>query len=376
MNEKRDCRQIKDLSSLFLFSHSTNSVCAGSQLFRAQDDPSIPCTTTPIIAIAIAIAIAITTTIMSESGSGGGTKSRKGGATKRKPFHPNYDYEVDYNDHFETPLQAYKDILPLLDSIAPSVDFRDTETFKTVEEKRKQNIIYDPYYCNGRTKGLLQSLGFERVVHEKRDFYKDIAEGNVPKHHTLVTNPPYSDDHKEKCLQFCVDGFRSEGKSFFLLIPNYVAARSYYRRILGETIKDVAYLLPTREYSYSHPEGTGHEESPFASLWFCCVGRDTIQTMAKKGRKKGGPKFIASFDELVDLGVVSLENRPNPRQRKKMRKLAEAGTAGVTNKAQSSNKKKKNTIQSITPKERQPTKKKRTNSKYRNKTGERIKKRF
>lgn len=301
---------------------------------------------------------------MSEYSRGGGKKSGKGGATKRKPFHPNYDYEVDYNDHFETPLQAYKDILPILDSIAP----------ETSKDNRKQHIIYDPYYCNGRTKSLLQGLGFENVVHEKRDFYKDIAQGKVPKHHTLVTNPPYSDDHKEKCLQFCVDQFRKNRTSFFLLIPNYVAARNYYRRILGENVQDVAYVAPTKEYSYSHPEGTGHEESPFASLWFCCIGRDRIQKLAQSWKESR--KFISSFDELVSLGVISIQNRPNPRQRKKMRKLAAQGEMGgastFAQKAQSS---KKNSSKNQTQKE-QPKKKKRTNSKYRNKTGERTKKRF
>lgn len=300
---------------------------------------------------------------MNEYSSGGGKKSWKA----------NYDYEVDYNDHFETPLQAYKDILPILDSIAPGVGKGKGE-HNNAKECRKEHIIYDPYYCNGRTKSLLQGLGFDKTVHEKRDFYKDIAQGRVPKHHALVTNPPYSDDHKEKCLQFCVDQFRRNRTSFFLLIPNYVAARNYYRRIMGENIRDVAYLAPTKEYSYSHPEGTGHEESPFASLWFCCIGRDRIKTIAN--RWKDSTKFISSFDELVSLGVVSLQNRPNPRQRKKMRKLAAQSDTGsisaFTQKARSS---KKNNPQNQKPKE-QPKKKKHTNSKYRNKTGERTKKRF
>ena len=301
---------------------------------------------------------------MNEYSRGGGKKSGKGDANKRKPFRPNYDYEVDYNDHFETPLQAYKDILPILDFIAP----------ETTNIDRKEHIIYDPYYCNGRTKSLLQGLGFEKVVHEKRDFYKDIAQGKVPKHHTLVTNPPYSDDHKEKCLQFCVDQFRKNRTSFFLLIPNYVAARNYYRRILGENIQDVAYLAPMKEYSYSHPEGTGHEESPFASLWFCCIGRDRIQKLAI--RWKESTQFISSFDELVSLGVISIQNRPNPRQRKKMRKMAAQGdTGGANTFAQKARSSKKNSSKNQTQKE-QPKKKKRTNSKYRDKTGERTKKRF
>ena len=280
-------------------------------------------------------------------------------------FQPNYDYDVDYNDHFETPLQAYEDILPLLDSIAPI---------------RNQHIVYDPYYCNGSTKVLLQKLGFSKVVHEKRDFYKDIANQKVPQHHTLVTNPPYSDDHKEKCLDYCVKGFLKYNRPFFLLIPSYVASRSYYRRILGATLQDVAYVVPSEEYSYAHPEGTGHEESPFKSLWFCCIGKTTIEKVATKFNSMNGPQLIQSFDELEQKGVISMQNRKNPKQRKKLRKQLAAQSALGTmarsnnNETSSSSSSNNNKNPNNNPKE-QPKKKKR-NSKYRNKTGERTRKRF
>ncbi len=277
-----------------------------------------------------------------------------------KKFKPNYDYDVDYNDHFETPLQAYEDILPLLDSIAPN---------------RNQHIVYDPYYCNGSTKILLQQLGFQKVVHEKRDFYKDIANKKVPPHHTLVTNPPYSDDHKEKCLDYCVKGFLEYNRPFFLLIPSYVAARSYYRRILGATLHDVAYVVPSEEYSYDHPEGTGHEESPFQSLWFCCIGKNKIEKVATKFDPTNGPQFIQSFDELERKGVISLQNRKNPKQRKKLRKqLAVQSALGTMAQSNNNETKTNNKNSNNTPKG-QP-KKKKCNSKYRNKTGERTKKRF
>ena len=312
----------------------------------------------------------------------------KGGA-KRKPFKPNYDYAVDYNDHFETPLNAYTDILPLLDLLASehgetyAENSNGPESDKAVKELRKEHIIYDPYYCNGRTKNILRGLGFEKIRHEKRDFYKDIQERKIPHHHTLVTNPPYSDDHKEKCLEFCVNQFREQQIAFFLLIPNYVAARSYYRRILGDTLNDVAYLVPNSEYSYSHPEGTGHEKSPFSSLWFCCIGRERIKMLSQKGsnyRRSNDintntldlrPKFVASFKELISSGVISLQNRPNPRQRKKLRKAAQStghATPVVRFKKKDNNSKKQ--------KEGDKAKKRRSNSKYRNSTGKRTKKRF
>ena len=310
---------------------------------------------------------------------------------RKSCFKPDFEYEVDYNDHFETPIEAYTDILPILDSLLVKGERQ--------QHKRKEHIIYDPYYCDGRTKTILRTLGFDKVVHEKRDFYKDIQGGNIPNHHTLVTNPPYSDDHKEKCLEFCVKQFREQNIAFFLLIPNYVAARSYYRRILGDTIHDVAYLVPYSEYSYSHPEGTGHEESPFASLWFCGIGKERIQELKKNWNNNEHdndntktpigkrPKFVASFDELVSLGAISLQNRPNPRQRKKMRKMAAqsidlhrgASTSTTTIEMKSSTERPSSTTTTVNnnSKEKIKGKKRNTSSKYRsNKTGKREKKRF
>lgn len=72
-----------------------------------------------------------------------------------------YPYKVDYNDHFETPLSAYQDIAPLLDWLAQG-------------KTRKEQRIYDPYYCNGATTKLMKTLGFEGIIHEKRDFYQDV----------------------------------------------------------------------------------------------------------------------------------------------------------------------------------------------------------
>eukprot|EP00934_Nitzschia_sp_Nitz4_P003380 Nitzschia sp. Nitz4//scaffold88_size82704//17209//18057//NITZ4_005284-RA/size82704-processed-gene-0.46-mRNA-1//1//CDS//3329559470//3370//frame0 len=276
---------------------------------------------------------------------------------------PNFSYKVDYNDHFETPLVAYEDILPLLDGVHPT-------------RTKKNHTLYDPYYCNGRTAEYLRQLGFAKIEHAKRDFYKDIDDNTVPDHFTLITNPPYSDQHKERCLSFCVEQFQSLQRPFFLLMPNYVASRSYYRRILGDTINDVVYVLPSKPYEYDHPEGTGHAVSPFASLWFCCVGKDRIQAISNEwaSRSTGGAHLVTSMEELESLKAIPTEKRPNPRQRKKRRALLSAAgdamttqkpgsTAPVTNSKQPS----QNPIK---------VSKSKKSSKYRDDRGKRAKKRF
>jgi hypothetical protein len=161
-----------------------------------------------------------------------------------------YCFETDYNDHFETPLKAYEDILPLLDLMAPesSVDGGKHILNGTAGGTRKDHVLYDPYYCNGQTKILLNQLGFSSAINEERDFYQDILNKTCPPHHTLITNPPYSADHKKRCIQYALQGLRkpqskaSESKSvsflrpncpFFLLMPNYVATKNYYKDLMS-----------------------------------------------------------------------------------------------------------------------------------------------
>jgi hypothetical protein len=221
-----------------------------------------------------------------------------------------YPYKVDYNDHFETPVTAYRDILPLLDSINSS---------------REEHIIYDPYFCDGRTKRILMDeLGFPNVVHECRDFYKDIATEQVPNHHTLITNPPYSDQHKEKCIEYCLEQLKGKNRPFFVLMPNYVAAREYYRKQVekeGDGIQeDVVYLLPSTPYEYDHPEGTGHTVSPFASIWYCGIGRERAKKI--KLIQLSSARLLLSLKELRAAEAIPTKKRPNPKQRRKRKNNA------------------------------------------------------
>lgn len=43
---------------------------------------------------------------------------------------------------------------------------------------------------------------FLKVVNRNRDFYADIAKGAIPYYDILLTNPPYSGDHKTLLLKY------------------------------------------------------------------------------------------------------------------------------------------------------------------------------
>lgn len=243
---------------------------------------------------------------------------------KAKLADSEWAFEVDYNDHFETPLRAYEDILAVLDSICAS-------TGKTKE----QLVIYDPYYCKGRMVSYLQGLGYAQVINENRDFYKDVARKTVPEYDVMVTNPPYSGEHKLKLLEY----LRSAGKPSALLLPAYIATKSYWKTYLAAG-QSALYVLPPDYYHYSHPEGTGKALPPFYSAWLISgMDKAAIDTAAVGLRKyaltrplsplpsAGGVvakalpirqlAAVQSVQEMVRLGVITDVSRPNPKQRKK-----------------------------------------------------------
>ena len=86
----------------------------------------------------------------------------------------------------------------------------------------------------------LKQLGFPNVVNRNRDFYTDIKNGQVPEFDCLVSNPPFSGDHKERCLKFCV----GTGKPWALLLPNYVANKLYFKDAICDCDGTVLYLVP------------------------------------------------------------------------------------------------------------------------------------
>ena len=221
-------------------------------------------------------------------------------------------YVVDYNDHFETPLQAYRDISWILD---------------VIKSDRTQHTIYDPYYCNGRTSLLLNQLGFTKICHEARDFYKDVENKTVPTHDTLITNPPYSDDHKKRCLDYCVEEWKEHNVSFFILMPNYVAARKYFRTCTEGVSTGLIYVLPEAPYEYDHPEGTGHTIPPFQSMWFCGIRSDLITQVKEKYNSthmRNDLQVLFSMEELKCLHKIPTTKRPNPKQRRKRKKIGDA----------------------------------------------------
>ena len=167
--------------------------------------------------------------------------------------------------------------------------------------------------------------GIVNIINRNRDFYADIKKNALPEYDILITNPPYSGEHKQKLLEFL--STRSH-RPFFLLLPVYIASKSYWKDFVhklnsnsipceytksyisngnfpsqindtnkkSQTSKvyipdhqqnlnyndknniespitqvlgsySIYYLLPPNSYTYFHPEGTGKDTPPFYSSW-------------------------------------------------------------------------------------------------------------
>jgi hypothetical protein len=196
---------------------------------------------------------------------------------------PDFPFAVDPDDHCESPLQAYRDIAPLLTWLARTRHKSNFEN-QTDDSVRAELGIYDPYYCNGAVVANLASLGFTKVYHDKQDCYAIWADPScLPNFDVLVTNPPYSDNHVERLLQF-VASAAFGSRPWFLLLPTWVHKKDYY--VTATASMTPFYLVPpsNRRYVYHPPphfrtktKSAVHvKSSPFVSMWYCWGGTSRV----------------------------------------------------------------------------------------------------
>lgn len=149
-----------------------------------------------------------------------------------------FAFAADYNDHFETPAVAYEDLKPFLE-LCCSIIGKSKETV----------VLYDPYWCQGNMIQRLQSCGYCNVINRNRDFYGDVKRKCVPAHDILVTNPPYSGEHKSNLLTYL--SAPQMLVPYALLLPVYTATKSYWRQFArAQTAagRNPMYILPPSSY--------------------------------------------------------------------------------------------------------------------------------
>ena len=179
------------------------------------------------------------------------------------------------------------------------------------------------------------------MINENKDFYQQVRANQVPEHDVLITNPPYSGEHKPKLLQYLLERKtrppQQVSSPFLLLLPTYTATKSYWRDFVVEMQTRTAaayriqYYMPKDSYNYIHPEGTGKVLPPFYSCWFIGTEHDIdIATSYNevgrgddndcKSKSNGSGKVVNSLETMASLGYVSLLKRGNPKQRNKRKR--------------------------------------------------------
>ncbi|KAL3932727.1 MAG: hypothetical protein SGBAC_010718 [Bacillariaceae sp.] len=266
--------------------------------------------------------------------------------TEKADDPPQYSFQVDDTDHCETPVEAYRDLLDVLDEIC-----------KSLNKTRANLLIYDPYYCNGGVKRKLASLGFESVINKNRDFYHDIENHEIPNYDVLVTNPPYSGVHMERLISFVNPSNKTDkkknakgsvnprNKPWLFLLPHFVYTKDYYHRALksNKPLKDQIYfLVPEVRYSYVPPSWVEDSKgstalskgktktAPFPSFWYCYTGSKfpkswLIDTYGPTGsfRSKHPTRKLRYASCTNDIPrdfkgeFDKTKKRPNPKARKR-----------------------------------------------------------
>ena len=203
-----------------------------------------------------------------------------------------HNFETHALDHCETPLVAYQHLRPVLEAIAVYLKIHPPQNLR----------IWDPYFCDGTVQRHLAECGFPNVINENVDFY---TLNESPPHDVLVTNPPYSGDHIELLLRFCLE--KNKSKPLCLLMPNWVARKPDYKDMVGKDTP-LFYLTPLQPYTYTMPAWvaekpthvspkTGHT-TPYLSSWYISSNNhtstieDRMNSLAK--RQTPPPEWVVA----------------------------------------------------------------------------------
>jgi len=183
---------------------------------------------------------------------------------------PSFPFPTEADDHCETPVNSYRDIVPLLQKISSRIN-------GTTSSSNSSLRIYDPYYCNGAMVEHMAQVGFPNVYNRKEDCYSIWSSSKCPVFDVLVTNPPYSGDHIAQLMQH-VTAKQFGDRPWLLLLPQWVHKKNYY--VLATKHIRPFYLVPTKRYVYIPPKhfrdakksDVHKKSSPFCSMWYVWGG--------------------------------------------------------------------------------------------------------
>ena len=127
------------------------------------------------------------------------------------------------------------------------------------------------------------------MINENKDFYAVCQRGEVPEHDVLVTNPPYSADHVERCITFAAKNLYEHGRPYFLLLPSYCVNKPYYTSALltgGAAGKKARAAREEAEGGTKTKEEDGRDKSPATSRGGMRTSSSSRRRRRKRKKKK------------------------------------------------------------------------------------------
>tara|TARA_R100001594_G_scaffold134000_1_gene174920 strand:+ start:24 stop:518 length:495 start_codon:yes stop_codon:yes gene_type:complete len=140
------------------------------------------------------------------------------------------------NDDWETPIEYWKLLVPYI---------------------KKDKIIYDPFYMNGKAKEKWEELGY-KCIHKEEDFFK--ADPPIEKNIIICSNPPYS--KRNKVLQRLIEW----EKPFIMLMPITTLCYIKTQRIIKDKIQ---IIIPNIYKGFINNKGQQTRSPPFYLCYIC-----------------------------------------------------------------------------------------------------------
>lgn len=134
------------------------------------------------------------------------------------------------SDDYETPKSAFEDILHLIP---------------------RDKLIWDPFYCNGRSGQYMTELGLN-VYHTDVDFFENNF-GDI-----IISNPPFA--KKKEVLTRLIE----LDKPFMLLLPTNTINYQYFHTIFNH--KKIQIIIPPKRINFIK-DGIQSKRCYFDCIW-------------------------------------------------------------------------------------------------------------
>ena len=142
------------------------------------------------------------------------------------------------------------------------IQYRNDDDYETTEKIWKcilpfislDKIIYEPFFSSGRSKDILNGLGYKNVIHEDEDFF---SKYDTYKYDVIVSNPPFS--IKKKIF----DKLKEIDKPFIMISPVSIITKQFFMNMYKS--EDISILIPRNRMQFAK-KGEINGKS-----WFDCV---------------------------------------------------------------------------------------------------------